>query len=67
MKEKLKKLEELMDESIMIFKSLADDFMKEGDFENLSSFIVLMKYFNTLKESFENMKLEETGENEDEK
>lgn len=69
MKEKLKKLEEMMDESIMISGSLVDDFMKEGDVEKANILTVFMMNFNSSKVILENMKLEkveETGEKENE-
>lgn len=67
---KLKKLEELMDESIMIAGSLVDDFMKEGDVVKANILSVFMMNFNSSKVILENMKLEkveETGEKENEK
>lgn len=70
MKEKIKKLEELMDESIMISGSLVDDFMKECDVEKANILTVFMMNFNSSKVILENMKLEkveETGEKENEK
>lgn len=65
MKEKLKKLEELMDESIMISGSLVDDFMKEGDVEKANILTVFMMNFNSSKVILENMNLEKVEETEE--
>ena len=70
MNEKLKKLDELMDECILISGSLVDDYMKDSDIEKANILTVFMMNFNSSKVILENMKLEKvgkTGEKENEK
>lgn len=69
MKEKLKKLEEMMDECILISGSLVDDCMKECNVEKANILTVFMMNFNSSKVILENMQLEKnenSGEKENE-